>query len=134
MLHRYRVVLPNKKHETRSAFSNPECIIDFGCYKTLAYVDHKDPVRMRLELHLRGACIPKAIRDETDDGNIQRMMLMVDTSTKYDWSDAWSADYWDRWLLQSYPTMEMAKLYMSAYQNVSFMPLDEDGPFYVEDG
>ena len=119
-LHRYRVTLPNKYQ------------IDFGSTTAQAYVDHKDTLRMRLELHMRGAVIPESVRNETDASKIHDGMLMVDYSLKYDWDDAWCADYWDRWLLQSYPSVEKAKLYMTMCQGILFMPL-EDASFYVED-
>lgn len=111
--HRYRVTLPNKHH------------VDFGSIACPAYVDHKDPVRMRLELHLRAAVIPKYTRDETDPSEVHRKMLSVDLSLCEDWSDEWSSDYWDRWLLQSYPTVERAKLYMTMQKGILFMPFDD---------
>lgn len=117
--HRYRVILPNKQ-------------VDFGSKTVQAYVDHRDPVRMRLELHMRGAVIPDSVRNETDALKIQHGMLMVDHSLKYDWSDVQSSDYWDRWLLQSYPTVEMAKLYMTMRQGILFLPL-EYTTFTIED-
>lgn len=117
--HRYRVTLPGKRQ------------IDFGSTLSEAYVDHKDPVRMRMELHVRGAVIPESVRNEMDPHEIHREMLSVDRSVKYDWESELSADYWDRWLLQSYPTVEQAKLYMTMRKGILFMPF-EDGFFYCD--
>ena len=118
-LHRYRVTLPGKRQ------------IDFGSSVSEAYVDHRDPIRMRLELHTRGALIPDSVLNEMDVYEIHREMLSVDTSVKYDWDDAWSAHYWDRWLLHSYPTVEQAKLYMTMRKGILFMPV-EDNFFYCD--
>ena len=109
-LHRYRATLPDRRH------------VDFGSIVTEAYVDHKDPVRMRMELHMRGAVIPSNVLEETDSCEIQRKMLSVDVSLKHDWGDEWSNEYWDRWLLQSYPSVEHAKLYMTMQKGILFMP------------
>ena len=111
--HRYRVTLPNG-HD-----------VDFGSTVCAAYVDHKDAMRMRFELHTRAAVIPIDTREETDPPEIHRKMLYVDLSLREDWSDEWSGDYWDRWLLQSYPTVEQAKLYMTMRKGILFMPLDD---------
>ena len=117
--HRYRVTLPNRRH------------IDFGSPYVESYVDHKDPIRMRMELHMRGAVIPESLHDEMDPHEIHREMLSIDTSVKYDWHDEFSRDYWDRWLLQSYPTVHQAKLYMTMRKGILFMPFEDDFFFDV---
>jgi hypothetical protein len=53
-------------------------------------------------------------------------MLAVDDSTKEDWDDFFRAEYWERWLLSSYPDINKAKFYMTMSKGILFMPQPED--------
>jgi len=86
---------------------------------------------MRKQLAERGAKIPYELRMEEDPYEIQRAMLYVDSSTEEDWGDMNTRDFWDRWLLMSYPTMTQAKLFMTMRKGVLFMPT-ADNFFYVD--
>jgi hypothetical protein len=111
--HKYRVMLPNKR------------AIDFGVKGTPDYTDHGNPRLMRTHLLRRGAVISEELRIETDPYEIHRGMLMSDTSDQEDWDDYFSTDYWERWLLWSYPTVDQAKLWMTMRKGVLFMPTPE---------
>jgi hypothetical protein len=77
---------------------------------------------MRLDLHRRGAIIPQELRRKTDPHEVHREMLWVEESVNYDWDDPFTAEFWDRWLLDSYPSVEQAKLFMTMRKGVLFMP------------
>ena len=111
--HKYRVMLPNKR------------AIDFGVKGVPDYTDHGNPRLMRAHLLRKGAVIPKKLRVETDPFEIHRGMLMVDESDQEDWDDYFRADYWERWLLWSYPNVNHAKLWMTMRKGVLFMPITE---------
>jgi hypothetical protein len=53
-------------------------------------------------------------------------MLQIKESTDEDWEDFFRAEYWERWLLLSYPDVNKAKLYMTMSQGILFMPTAED--------
>lgn len=108
--HKYRVMLPNKR------------AIDFGTKDAPDYTDHRNSRLMRAHLIRRGAVIPRKIRIETDPYEIQRGMLMVDESDQEDWDDYFRADYWERWLLWTYPNVEHAKLFMTMNKGILFIP------------
>lgn len=112
--HKYRVILPSKR------------TIDFGEKGTQHYPDHGNSRLMRAHLIRKGAIIPKKLRVETDLHEIHRGMLAVDDSTKEDWEDFFRAEYWERWLLSSYPDINKAKLYMTMSKGILFMPQPED--------
>jgi len=57
---------------------------------------------------------------------IHRGMLMVDNSTNEDWDDWFSEEYWDRWLLWSYPNINNAKMWMAMRKDIRFMPVAEE--------
>jgi len=111
--HKYRVMLPNKR------------AIDFGSRDTPDYTDHCNSRLMRAHLLKRGAVVPKKLRTETDPKEIHRGMLMVDKSDAEDWEDYFSRDYWERWLLWTYPNVEHAKLFMTMRKGILFMPTPE---------
>lgn len=111
--HKYRVMLPNKR------------AIDFGSRDTPDYTDHRNSRLMRAHLLRRGAVMPKKLRTETDPKEIHRGMLMVDKSDAEDWEDYFSRDYWERWLLWTYPNVEHAKLFMTMRKGILFMPTPE---------
>ena len=117
--YRYRVVLPNKRS------------IDFGSSKVEYYTSHKNSGMMRKQLADRGAKIPYDLRMEEDPREIHCAMLFVDSSIEEDWGDMNIRDFWDRWLLMSYPTMTQAKLFMTMRKGVLFMPT-ADNFFYVD--
>jgi len=112
--HKYRVILPSKR------------AIDFGQKSVQYYPDHGDARLMRAHLIRKGAIIPKKLRIETNHHEIHRGMLMVDESDKEDWEDYFRADFWERWMLLSYPDVNKAKLYMTMQKGVLFMPQPED--------
>jgi len=118
-MHRFRVTLPGKRH------------VDFGSVVVESYVDHKSPERMRYDLHVAGGKIPQKLRKETDPHEIHRGMLWVDESVEWDWDDPETPQYWDRWLLQSYPSVEQAKLFMTMRKGMLFMPT-ADNFYYIE--
>jgi hypothetical protein len=111
--HKLRVTLPNNR------------AIDFGEKGAEHYIDHGNPRLMRAHLIRKGAIIPKKLRIETDVYEIHREMLQIDKSTEEDWDDFFRAEYWERWLLWSYPDLNKAKLYMTMRRGVLFMPTPE---------
>ena len=111
--HKLRVTLPNQRS------------IDFGQKGVEHYIDHCNPRLMRAHLIRKGAIIPKELRIETDPYEIQREMLRVKESTEEDWEDFFRAEYWERWLLWSYPNLNKAKLFMTMRHGMLFMPTQE---------
>jgi|TARA_R110002094_G_scaffold113608_1_gene109718 hypothetical protein len=81
---------------------------------------------MRAQLLRKGAIIPKEMRIERDQYQIQRDMLQIKESTQEDWEDFFRAEYWERWILHTYPDINKAKLYMTMSQGILFMPTKED--------
>ena len=112
--HKYRVILPNKRS------------INFGQVGVEDYTDHRDSQRMRTHLIEKGAIVPETLRLETDIHEIHRGMLMIDHSTREDWDDWYSTEYWERWMLWSYPNIDHAKLWMAMRKGILFMPVAED--------
>lgn len=113
--HKYRVILPNHRW------------VDFGAKTEKDYTDHKNPRLMRARLLRHGAVVSRKVRVERDPAEIHREMLYVTTSRTEDWDDMFSEEYWNRWLLFTYPTVHQAKLFMTMRQGVLFMPVVEDG-------
>jgi hypothetical protein len=111
--HKLRVTLPNQRS------------IDFGQKGVEHYIDHGNPRLMRAHLIKKGAIIPNELRIETDPYEIQREMLRVKESTEEDWEDFFGAEYWERWLLWSYPNLNKAKLFMTMRHGMLFMPTQE---------
>jgi hypothetical protein len=112
--HKYRITLPNKR------------AIDFGQAGVQYFPDHHNPRLMRAQLLRKGAIIPKELRIERDQSQIHREMLQIKESSKEDWEDFFRAEYWERWLLYTYPDINKAKLYMTMSQGILFMPTKED--------
>ena len=112
--HKYRVTLPNKRD------------IDFGQTGVQYFPDHHNPRLMRAQLLRKGAIIPKEMRIERDQYQIQRDMLQIKESTQEDWEDFFRAEYWERWILHTYTDINKAKLYMTMSQGILFMPTKED--------
>ena len=112
--HKLRVILPNKRS------------IDFGERGVQYYPDHGNPRIMRAQLLRKGAIIPKELRIERDQSQIHREMLQIKESSKEDWEDFFRDEYWERWLLYTYPDINKAKLYMTMSQGILFMPTSED--------
>jgi len=81
---------------------------------------------LRAHLIRKGAIIPKKLRIETNQYEIHRGMLMVDESEQEDWEDFFRAEYWERWMLWSYPDINKAKLFMTMQKGMLFMPQPED--------
>lgn len=113
--HKYRVTLPNHR------------FVDFGTKTERDYTDHGNPRMMRARLLRHGAVMSRKLRTERDPVEIHREMLRVTKSRTEDWDNFYSAEYWDRWLLFTYPTMHQAKLFMTMQQGILFMPMAEDG-------
>lgn len=111
--HKLRVTLPNQRS------------IDFGDKGVQHYIDHGNPKLMRAHLIRKGAIIPKELRIETDPYEIQREMLKIKRSNQEDWDDYFTEEYWERWLLWSYPTLTKAKLFMTMRHGMLFMPTPE---------
>lgn len=111
--HKLRVTLPNQRS------------IDFGDRSVQHYIDHGNPKLMRAHLIRKGAIIPKELRIETDPYEIQREMLKIKRSNQEDWDDYFTEEYWERWLLWSYPTLTKAKLFMTMRHGMLFMPTKE---------
>ena len=112
--HKYRVTLPSKR------------TIDFGEKGFQHYPDHGNPRLMRAQLLRKGAIIPKELRIERNQSQIHREMLQIKESSKEDWEDFFRAEYWERWVLHTYPNINKAKLYMTMSQGILFMPQAED--------
>jgi hypothetical protein len=112
--HKYRVILPNRR------------AIDFGQKGVQHYPDHGNARLMRAHLIRKGAIIPKKLRIETNLHEIHRGMLSVEESEEEDWDDYFRADYWERWMLLSYPDVNKAKLFMTMTKGVLFIPNPED--------
>lgn len=112
--HKYRVTLPSKR------------VIDFGERGVQYYPDHGNPRLMRAQLLRKGAIIPKELRIERNQSQIHREMLQIKESSKEDWEDFFRDEYWERWLLYTYPDINKAKLYMTMSQGILFMPQAED--------
>ena len=60
------------------------------------------------------------------DHEIHREMMKIDKSSKEDWDDYYGAEYWERWILWTYPNINKAKLYMTMRHGMLFMPRPED--------
>lgn len=112
--HKLRVTLPNKRS------------IDFGEKGVQHYPDHANPRLMRAQLLRKGAIIPKELRIERDQYEIQKGMLRVKESSQEDWEDFFRAEYWERWLLYTYPNINKAKLSMTLSHGVLFLPTTQD--------
>jgi hypothetical protein len=107
--HKYRVLFPDKR------------AIDFGIKSVRHYPDHGNPSLMRAHLIKKGAIVPEKLRLETDPFEIHREMLKIQKSTLEDWDDQTVSEYWERWILWSYPSVHKAKLYMTMNQGVLFV-------------
>jgi hypothetical protein len=81
---------------------------------------------MRAQLIRNGAVIPKELRIERELMEIHRGMLNVNYSTKEEWENIMSQDFWERWMLSSYPDVNKAKLWMTMNHGILFMPTPED--------
>ena len=112
--HKYRVTLPNKR------------AIDFGQTGVQYFPDHRNPRLMRAQLLRKGAIIPKELRIERNQYEIQKGMLKIKESSEEDWEDCFRAEYWERWVLHTYPNVDKAKLFMTMNKGILFMPQPED--------
>ena len=106
--HKLRVILPSKR------------VIDFGERGVQYYTDHGNPRIMRAQLLRKGAIIPKELRVERNQSQIHREMLQIKESSKEDWEDFFRNEYWERWLLYTYPDINKAKLYMTMSRGILF--------------
>jgi len=118
--HKYQVTLPNKIQ------------IHFGKINVHDYTDHKDPMMMRKQLIARGGMVPLSVRSEKDKYEVHREMLLVKTSAQEDWDDVNTTEYWERWLLYSYPTLHQSKLWMTMREGILFSPCADDF-FYLRE-
>jgi len=116
--HQYRVELPSKR------------TIDFGVKGRPNYTTHGNPYLTREHIMERGGLVSEDLLKEGDPAEVHRALLWVNVSTKEDWEDMYTAAYWDRWLLWTYPTLHQAKLFMTMRKGVLFMPVAE-GTWYL---
>ena len=59
---------------------------------------------------------------DAEQYEIQKGMLKIKESSE----DFFRAEYWERWVLHTYPNVDKAKLYMTMSQGILFMPTPED--------
>ena len=116
--HQYRVELPNKR------------CIDFGTKGCPNYTTHGDVHLTRTHIIEHGGVVSEDLRQERDPAELHRGLLWVSTSATEDWEDVHCKEFWDRWLLWSYPSVYKAKLFMTMRKGVLFMPVAE-GMWYV---
>ena len=109
--HKYRVIFPDKR------------AIDFGAKGYSDYTIHKNPVRMRAYVVRHGGIVSKRVRKEEDARTIHREMLRVDKSMKETWtvSGLYTAGFWSRWLLWSFPSLSQAKMFMASTFKLRFV-------------
>lgn len=116
-VHKYRVLFPDRR------------FVDFGDRRSHDYTTHGNPRLMRAHLLRHGAKMSKEMRLERDPYEIHRAMLQVKESRTEDWDYIYGRDYWERWVLWSYPTVNQAKLYLTMRENILFMPYNDTFPF-----
>jgi len=85
---------PSVTHKYRVILPSKRAL-DFGQKGVQYYTDHGDARLMRAHLIRKGAVIH--------------------------WEDFFRAEYWERWMLLSYPDVNKAKLYMTMTKGVLFM-------------
>jgi len=112
--HHYRVELPNKR------------AVDFGVKGEASYMTHRDPYLVRAHLIEHGGVMSDEIREQSDPAELHRSLLWVENSLTEDWDDIYAREYWERWLLWSFPTLHQAKLFMTMRKGFLFMPNQED--------
>lgn len=116
--HTFRVLLPSKR------------TFDIGHVDKPTYLHHFDPFQVRDTLLERGGIMSEEVKEETDPHELHRKLLWVDESTEEDWDDFNSKEFWDRWLLWSFPNLNQAQLWCAMRKGVLFMPI-EDGFYYL---
>ena len=112
---------PSPKHQYRVVFADGKHV-DFGGAGYSDYTLHRNPARMRAYVKRHGGVIPKYVRLERNPSEIHRLMARVDTSTKENWqmSGVRTAGFWSRWLLWSYPSMGLARKFMTHRFGIQF--------------
>ena len=101
---------PRFDKKFRVTFENGK-IVDFGGKGYTDYTKHKDPLRMGSYVIRHGGYVPHIVQKQTDRSLVHKNMLDVTRSDKENWtkSGIYTAGFWSRWLLWSYPTLEGAK-------------------------
>jgi hypothetical protein len=98
-------------------------VVHFGAKGMSNFTFHKNPLRMRSYVDRHGGRVPKAVRNETNPGVVQRKMLGVKSSNREKWdkSGVKSAGFWSRWLTWSLPTLRGAKKLIEERYGVKFV-------------
>jgi hypothetical protein len=113
---------PRFDKKFRVTFENGK-IVDFGGKGYTDYTKHKDPLRMRSYVIRHGGYVPHIVQKQTDRRLVHKNMLDVTRSDKENWtkSGIYTAGFWSRWLLWSYPTLEGAKKIISKKFGLTFV-------------
>ena len=96
--------------------------VPFGQTGATDYTKHKTPTRM-LDYVRRHTGKYHGNFDglrKQSPATIHKKMLQVKASAKEDWANLRSPGFWSRWLLWSYPSLEMAKRHIARHFNVAF--------------
>jgi hypothetical protein len=112
---------PSSKKKFRVTFENGK-YIDFGGKGYSDYTIHKDPIRMRSYVSRHGGIILKKLKQQINENVVHNDMLLVNKSSKENWntSGIYTAGFWSRWLLWSYPTIHCAKKHIRDTYNIAF--------------
>lgn len=113
---------PRLEKKFRVTFNNGKSV-DFGGKGYTDYTKHKDPLRMRSYVIRHGGFVPYIVQKQTNSKLVHKNMLDVTKSDKENWgkSGLYTAGFWSRWLLWSYPTLEEAKKFMSKKFGLTFV-------------
>ena len=113
---------PRFDKKFRVTFEN-ERVIDFGAKGHSDYTIHKDPMRMRSYVSRHGGFIPYIVRQHKDPKFVHETMLDVNRSDRENWGKTgiYTAGFWSRWLLWSYPDLERAKKFTSKKFDLVFL-------------
>ena len=112
---------PRNKKKFRVTFDNGK-YIDFGGKGYSDYTRHKDPIRMRSYVSRHGGVIPKEVKQQSNNNKVHKNMLLVTESSVENWNQSgiYTAGFWSRWLLWSYPTLNSAKKHISDTYKIAF--------------
>jgi len=98
-------------------------IVDFGAKGYSDYTLHKNPLRMRMYVTRHGGFVPHMVQKQTNPKLVHKNMLDVTRSDKENWgkSGLYTAGFWSRWLLWSYPELEGAKKIITKKFGLNFV-------------
>ena len=113
---------PRFDKKFRVTFENGR-IVDFGTKGYSDYTKHGNPIRMRAYVSRHGGFIPYMIRQHKDPKFIHESMLDVTRSDRENWGKTgiYTAGFWSRWLLWSYPDLEQSKKFISKKFDLVFL-------------